>query len=93
MSPILFCCPHNQRCMRVVQKVLSLTKILDFSYTSYLCMGLISREIKITNRISFSSCIRTGGVFANGSSFLVRFRTFVTTPCVSSMVVEVYALN
>ena len=48
--------------MVVVQKVISLTKILHSSHTSQFCMGLIYTEIKTEIGISFSIFIRSGNV-------------------------------
>ena len=45
--------------MRVDQKFLSLTQILDLSPTSHLCKGLTSTEIKTEIQISFSRSIRS----------------------------------
>ena len=47
---------------RVVQKVLSLTQILDLLYISHFCMGLTHTESKTEIWNSLSNLIRNGNV-------------------------------
>ena len=48
--------------MIFVQKVVSLTQILDFSYISHFCSGLTCTEIKTKIKINFSGFMKSGSV-------------------------------
>ena len=68
--------------MRVFQKVLRLTQILDLLYTFNICMGITSTDI------GFSSFIRSGSVFPQqkcASSFRMTPKNFLNDPCIRKL--------